>query len=82
MILPTAPGFPPKTEDLVNPDQAFSFRQKLLCFNNLASLTGHPAAVVPGAPEGSLPMGFQLVGPRGSDRALLNLAQKLEEAGV
>jgi len=82
MILPAAPGFPPKTKDLVDPDQAFSFRKKILCFHNLASLTGHPAVVVPTAPNGALPVGFQLIGPKGSDGALLRLAQRLEEEGV
>ncbi len=82
MLLPTAPGFPPKIKDLANQDQAFSFRKKILCFNNLASITGHPVVVAPTSLNEALPVGFQLIGPKGADYALLRLAQQLEEEGV
>ncbi|MGD8562370.1 MAG: amidase family protein, partial [Desulfarculaceae bacterium] len=78
MILPITPGVPPKITDLADPEEAFSFRMKILFFTNLASLTGHPVVAVPIAPDGALPIGFQLIGPKGSDSALLRLAQRLE----
>jgi len=46
-----------------------------------ASLIGLPVVNVPvGFSDGGLPMGMQLIGPRGSDRRLLELAQAWHEA--
>lgn len=46
-----------------------------------ASLIGLPVVNVPvGFSEAGLPMGMQLIGPRGSDRRLLELAQAWHEA--
>jgi len=50
--------------------------QQLLC---IASLTGHPQISLPvGHVEGA-PIGLSIIGPRGSDRALLRWAEKLSE---
>ena len=45
----------------------------------LANVTGFPALVVPFGMDDGLPIGVQLLGPMGSDRALLALGNLLEE---
>lgn len=77
LILPCAPGIPPKVSDLANSELAFEFRMKTLCFNNLASITGLPVVAVPAAENDNLPVGVQIIGPRGSDKELLEIAEKV-----
>jgi amidase/aspartyl-tRNA(Asn)/glutamyl-tRNA(Gln) amidotransferase subunit A len=49
-------------------------------FNTAAlNLTGHPALSVPAGYVDDVPFGLQLVGPRGSDRWLIELAGRWEE---
>lgn len=45
----------------------------------LANVTGFPALVLPFGMEGGLPIGVQLMGPLGSDRALLAHGKRLQE---
>jgi amidase len=47
-----------------------------------ANLTGLPGLVVPAGVEDGLPIGVQLVGPRWSELALLDIAHALEESGI
>lgn len=42
------------------------------------NLTGHPAVAIPVRGSGPLPQSLQLIGPRGSDRALLSTAAHLQ----
>ncbi|GAB3096601.1 amidase [Aestuariicella hydrocarbonica] len=68
LLLPTAP------------QTAFSFEQPAPAgqadLTNMANMSGHPAISVPmGISPGGLPMGLQLVGQRGADRSLIELAQ-------
>jgi len=77
LIMPTAPGTPPKFSDLINDEIAFEFRMIILCFNNLASITGHPVVVVPASENDNLPAGVQIIGPRGSDKQLLEITAKI-----
>jgi amidase len=50
--------------------------QQLLC---VASLTGHPQISMPAARFEDAPIGLSIIGPRGSDRALLRWAERLSE---
>ena len=44
------------------------------------NLTGLPAITVPaGLSAAGLPIGLQIVGPRGSDRLILQVAKRFEE---
>jgi len=54
-------------------------RNVMLRLTQLFNITGHPAIALPcGATADGLPVGAQLVGPRGADTALLALARALE----
>lgn len=77
LLLPAALGPAPALRDLADPDQAFRLRMDLLSLMNLGSLTGLPSVTLPAATPGELPVGVQLIGPRGSDLALLELAERL-----
>jgi aspartyl-tRNA(Asn)/glutamyl-tRNA(Gln) amidotransferase subunit A len=48
-------------------------------FTVLANIAGLPALAIP-APGATPPVSVQLVGPKGSERALLNLAERLAAA--
>lgn len=54
-------------------------REPVLRFTRPLSLTGHPVVVIPVASPG-LPVGVQVVGRFGGDRALLRVAEILERA--
>jgi Asp-tRNA(Asn)/Glu-tRNA(Gln) amidotransferase A subunit family amidase len=49
-------------------------------FNRLWTLMGTPCVNVPGLSEGELPLGVQIVGRFGRDRAALEAALFLEQA--
>lgn len=68
LLLPTAP------------QTAFCFDQPAPTgqadLTNMANMSGHPAISVPmGLSQAGLPMGLQMVGQRGADRSLIDLAQ-------
>ena len=80
LCLPTSPRVAPPvdapTDELENRVRAQAM--SLLC---IAGLAGLPQVSLPLASLGGLPLGFSLVGPRGTDRQLLALASRLM-AGV
>jgi Asp-tRNA(Asn)/Glu-tRNA(Gln) amidotransferase A subunit family amidase len=49
-------------------------------FNRLWTLTGAPCVNVPGMSDGGLPLGIQVVGRFGRDRAALEAALFVEQA--
>ncbi|MBQ9165562.1 MAG: Asp-tRNA(Asn)/Glu-tRNA(Gln) amidotransferase subunit GatA [Oscillospiraceae bacterium] len=50
------------------------------CFTVIANLAGLPAVSIPwGLDENGMPMGLQIMGPRGSDGRVLGLAEKLQK---
>ena len=50
-------------------------------FSGLANVAGLPALACPAGRDGSgLPVGIQLIGPPGSELALIELARQLEPA--
>ena len=52
---------------------------RMLC---IAGFTGMPQLSLPLLQRGGAPMGLSLLGPRGSDRGLVALAERLAAAGV
>ena len=75
LVLPpaTTVAFPHGTES--------TGEQGMMCA--FANLAGLPALTVPaGRDAEGLPVGVQIVGPRWSERRLLDVAAALEEAGV
>ncbi|GAA1563727.1 amidase family protein [Dactylosporangium maewongense] len=48
------------------------------CLTYLANFSGHPAISIPAGQHGHFPVGMQLIGRRGRDAALLNLAYAIE----
>lgn len=77
LVMPAAPGPAPALREVEMGESALEIRKNLLGLTNLASLVGLPVVVIPAAPEGELPVGVQLVGPKGSDADLLELATRL-----
>ena len=59
-------------------DEGDSVREPLTRFTRPTNLTGHPAFSVPLPDASPLPIGIQVVGHRGGDRALGRVALALE----
>ncbi|MBP0441268.1 amidase [Tianweitania sediminis] len=78
LVMPTVPGAAPLRDAGFNAIQAYRERAlQLLC---LSGLSGFPQITVPlGTAEGA-PFGLSLLGPAGSDRALVQLASELMAA--
>jgi len=75
LVLPASPDVAPKVSDLEDPRQAQAFRSATLALVTPASLGSLPVATVPAAQTDGLPVGAQLIGPRGSDERLLRLIE-------
>jgi aspartyl-tRNA(Asn)/glutamyl-tRNA(Gln) amidotransferase subunit A len=73
VVTPTVPS-PPEEDD---PDAEAEEYFGDMRWTILSNLTGHPAVTIP-IPALPVPAGLQLIGRRGSDDALLVLAQRLE----
>ncbi|EFN55493.1 hypothetical protein CHLNCDRAFT_9137, partial [Chlorella variabilis] len=79
LLLPTTPfPAPPLGSDLeAQPDNV----GRLMALTSIASLAGLPQVSMPLATlEDGLPVGVSIIGPRGSDEALLALAERLAAA--
>lgn len=77
MLLPTTPAPAPfkrgELEDLNH------FRSRCVCMVGGASLAGLPQISLPAVEIDGAPIGLSLLGPRGSDRALLRLAKSIDQ---
>ena len=80
LLLPTMPDIAPlKTE----PDSALEdYRNRAIRLLCVAGLAGLPQLSLPLAGRDGAPLGLSLLGPRGSDRALVAVAQSLKVAGL
>ncbi|GLZ07765.1 amidase [Actinomadura sp. NBRC 104412] len=58
------------------------YRFRTLRLTSLSSIAGLPAVVMPMAPVDALPVGLCAVGPRGTDRTLLDLAASFADGGA
>ena len=78
LVLPTVPAAAPRADCDDATEHAYRARAlRLLC---IAGLAGMPQITVPlGSDEGA-PFGISLIGPRFSDRALIDVARRLLEA--
>jgi amidase len=74
LVLPTAPISPKRDASVAEVED---FRARTMGLTCLAGLSGCPQASLPLADAGA-PLGLSLLGPRGSDEILLNMAVSLE----
>lgn len=75
LALPAAAGPPPPVD--VSPDGLDAFRLATMQLTAPAGLAGLPVVVIPGARVDGLPVGLALVGARGADRGLIDLATRV-----
>jgi amidase len=75
LLLPTMPDIAPLKAD---PESALEdYRNRAIRLLCVAGLAGVPQLSLPLAGRDGAPMGLSLLGPRGSDRALVALAERL-----
>jgi amidase len=75
LMLPTVPAVAP-TRDLAG-DALQAYRERALAILCIAGLSGMPQVTMPLATLDGMPLGLSLLGPRGSDRALIDLALRI-----
>lgn len=78
ICLPSAPNVAPPIDD--DPTAWAEHRHAVLALTCAASLAGLPQVSLPVAQVGGRPLGIGLIGPRGGDRMLLDLAGRLMPA--
>jgi amidase len=76
IVLPTAPGPAPLLS--VQGEEMEDYRNRALTLLSLAGHAGLPQVSLPMRTRAGLPVGLSLVGPRGSDRALIALAHQMQ----
>ena len=80
LLLPTMPDIAPLKAE---PESALEdYRNRAIRLLCVAGLAGLPQLSLPLAGRDGAPMGLSLLGPRGSDRALVAMAERLAAAGV
>ena len=75
LALPTAPCVAPRLD--ADEEQLASFRGRTMCLTCTSGLTGLPQVSLPLPSVDELPVGLSLIGWRGGDEALLELARRL-----
>jgi amidase len=75
VILPTAPGPAPRRG--LAPEALADHRRRAISLLCIAGLAGLPQLTLPHATLEGCPLGLSLIGPRGSDLMLLQLARRL-----
>lgn len=75
LAVPTAPQAAPRLDS--GGPELEEFRTKALAITSIAGICGMPQVSLPVAKLPGGPVGLGIIGPRGSDEALLELAQNL-----
>jgi amidase len=78
MILPTAAGIAPPLRSPADVQRAFT--RPTLSLMSIAVVAGLPQVTIPAGVLGGCPVGLSIVGPRGSDEHLLEIARDLGAA--
>ncbi|MDF2388832.1 amidase [Nostoc ellipsosporum NOK] len=78
LVLPTVPGPAPYVDS--TPEQFQAYRERALHLLCLAGLSGFPQITLPVGSVAGAPFGLSLLGPSGSDIALIRLGRKLLDA--
>ncbi|RWC43073.1 MAG: amidase, partial [Mesorhizobium sp.] len=78
LVLPTVPGAAPLVKSA--PEQLQTYRERALHLLCLSGLSGFPQITLPLGSVDGAPFGLSLLGPSGSDVALIRLGRKLLDA--
>jgi amidase len=78
LVLPSVPSIAPLRD--LSGDALQSFRERALAILCISGLSGLPQVSLPLATMDGCPIGLSLMGPRGADRALVDLALRVMEA--
>ena len=78
LLIPTAGTIAPRLD--AGKDELVQFRDRTLSLTSIAGLGRVPQVQVPAGTVDGAAIGLSLIGPRGSDRALLALAEKVAAA--
>ena len=77
LLMPTAATVAPTLTEQDNPDTAARTRKQTIRLTSLAGIGGLPALTMPIATAQGLPCGVCLIGPAGSDKALVAFGKEL-----
>ncbi|TIV08614.1 MAG: amidase, partial [Mesorhizobium sp.] len=78
LVLPTVPGAAPLAAS--TPEQFQAYRERALHLLCLSGLSGFPQITLPIGSVDGAPFGLSLLGPSGSDVALIRLGRKILDA--
>lgn len=79
LVLPTVPAIAPLCATPVSELEVF--RNRVLTMTCIAGISGLPQVSMPVAVHEGCPLGLSIIGPAGSDRALIGLAGRIAAAG-
>jgi len=79
LMLPSVPSIAPLCD--IGADALQAFRERALAILCISGLSGLPQVSLPLATFEGCPLGISLIGPRGSDRALVEFGVAIAEAG-